>query len=161
MIGMSSRCHDKRGQRRRRRRAYERASVLDRMVGQVFVKCVERIVVEHMVDLAANVTWTHGSPELDEDARKLEAMGADPGPMMPVLVPEGLVSFVPTPMPEPGPNEFRCGRCKKIFPATATENELEQALRENFPEMAAEDCVLICDGCETALMRDTGFLRAF
>lgn len=25
---------------------------------------------------------THGSPELDEDARKLEAMGADPGPTM-------------------------------------------------------------------------------
>ncbi len=23
---------------------------------------------------------THGSPELDEDARKLEALGADPGP---------------------------------------------------------------------------------
>lgn len=25
---------------------------------------------------------THGSPELDEDARKLEALGADPGPII-------------------------------------------------------------------------------
>ena len=31
---------------------------------------------------------THGSPELDEDARKLEAMGADPGPTFADLDPD-------------------------------------------------------------------------
>lgn len=31
---------------------------------------------------------THGSPELDEDARKLVALGADPGPQLHDIDPE-------------------------------------------------------------------------
>ncbi|MFO0450260.1 MAG: hypothetical protein ACK52I_16630 [Pseudomonadota bacterium] len=42
------------------------------------------------------VEGTHGSPELDEDARKLEAMGQDAGPTVQDLFPE---VFVPAAAP--------------------------------------------------------------
>jgi hypothetical protein len=37
---------------------------------------------------------THGSPELDADARKLEAMGQDAGPTVPDVFPEIMIALL-------------------------------------------------------------------
>ncbi len=48
---------------------------------------IDEILASDGVDKAG----THGSPELDEDARKLEAMGQDAGPTVQDLFPEVFV----------------------------------------------------------------------
>ena len=51
---------------------------------------------------------THGSPELDADAAKLVAMGADPGPTFAEL-------FAPPPPPPQGEEEIAQALAKELF----------------------------------------------
>lgn len=60
-------------------------------VGMVYRQFINEILASD------GVQGTHGSPELDEDARKMEAMGQDAGPTVQDLFPE---AFAPAAAPD-------------------------------------------------------------
>lgn len=75
----------------------------------------------------AKARGTHGSPELDEDACKLEAMGADPGPTFQELAFDLIVGFR-------GGVPEKCDFCEQPF------TQKRYPIPEEAGEWACSDC---------------------
>ena len=55
---------------------------------------------------------------------------------------------------KPGPGEFQCACCKKIFKKGWSDEEALAEKNADFPDDVVEECVLVCDDCYEQLRKE-------
>jgi DNA-directed RNA polymerase subunit RPC12/RpoP len=49
---------------------------------------------------------------------------------------------------------YKCAHCGETFKKGWSDEEAEVELKENFPDLAGEPCLVVCDDCYTKFMRE-------